>query len=290
MNRISLGTAQFGSKYGVANLGDRVSHDEMCAILKFAISSGVDLIDTAMSYGDSEMRLGMFGVKSFKIISKLPPLPRNCDDVPSWVRCKVNESLLNLRVDHLYGLLLHQPLQLLGDDGAVLYKTLENLRADGYIKKLGISIYTPSDLDALIPRHQFDLVQAPFNVFDRRFYTSGWMQRLKDREIEIHTRSIFLQGLLLMPESDIPKKFWKWRGLWTCWHQWLQARGINALQATLNFPLSFPEVDMMIVGSDTLNQMKEIIEAANTKLDEIIYPDFYCDDENLLNPTSWQYL
>ncbi len=284
--RLALGTVQLGLPYGIANQAGQVSRSEAKSMLQLAIASGIDTLDTAVAYGDSEMCLGEVGAQHFKLVTKLPVVPDDCGDVSAWVQQQVNLSLLRLGVTAVYGLLLHRPDQLLGANGAKIYQALQALKDKGQVQKVGISIYSPSELEALIPRFHFDLVQAPFNLVDRRFYSTDWMQRLKDNDVEIHTRSAFLQGLLLMNQSDIPSKFAPWGGLWNSWHEWLLEQNGSALHACLAFSLSFPEIDRVIVGADTVSQLEQIVSAVNDhpKYD---LPNIQCDDENLINPARW---
>jgi aryl-alcohol dehydrogenase-like predicted oxidoreductase len=115
------------------------------------------------------------------------------------------------------------------------------------------------------------------------------MQRLKDDDVEIHTRSAFLQGLLLMSQADMPEKFSAWSGLWHTWHQWLLEKKVSAVQACLAFPLSFPEIDRVVVGADSVSHLAQIVSAAN-KLLQAGLPDIHCNDENLINPAKWNEL
>ena len=170
-----------------------------------------------------------------------------------------------------------------------MYKTLQKLKDGGRVKKIGISIYSPSELTLIYPRYSFDLVQAPFNLVDQRFYNSGWLQRLKDDDVEVHTRSAFLQGLLLMTQEDIPDKFSHWGKLWRTWYRWLADHDISAVQACLAFPLSFSEIDRVIVGANSLSQLSEIVSAANDQR-EFNFPDLQCEDENIINPANWNQL
>jgi aryl-alcohol dehydrogenase-like predicted oxidoreductase len=194
-----------------------------------------------------------------------------------------------LGVTELYGLLLHRPEQLLGSNGPALYQALKILKANGQVQKVGISIYSPSELAALSPKYIFDLVQAPFNLVDQRFYNSGWMHRLKDNDVEIHTRSAFLQGLLLMAQTDIPPKFLPWANLWQKWHHWLACNHGSAVQACLAFPLSFSEIDRIVLGAESLVQLTQIVSAIDNKLKSDL-PNLQSDDENLINPVNWNKL
>lgn len=287
--RLALGTAQFGLSYGIANQDGQVTRPVAKAMLHLAAANGIDTLDTAIAYGDSETCLGEVGTKGFKLVTKLPAVPDGCADASGWVQEQVAASLARLGVKALYGLLLHRPQQLLEPDGKILYQTLQGLKETGQVQKAGVSIYAPGELEALTPRYRFDLVQAPFNLVDRRLHTSGWLKRLKDADIEIHTRSAFLQGLLLMPQDAIPKKFAAWSDLWSKWHDWLEHHAASAVQACLAFPLSFPEIDRVVVGADSVHQLQQIITAASTDT-HIDLPDLRCDAENLINPAHWSRL
>jgi aryl-alcohol dehydrogenase-like predicted oxidoreductase len=289
VNRLALGTVQFGLPYGIANQAGQVSRSEAKVMLEFALANGIDTLDTAIAYGDSETCLGELGTQGFKVVTKLPALPDSCADVSSWVQQQVNASLSRLGVTSVYGLLLHRSEQLLDSNGVRLYQALQALKDSGQVQKIGISIYSPTELDALIPRYRFDLVQAPFNLVDQGLYITGWMRRLKEEDVEIHTRSAFLQGLLLLAEADIPEKFLAWSGLWHTWHKWLSDSQVSAVQACLALPLSFPEIDRVVVGADSQSQLEQIVSAANNLM-QADFPDIHCDDEYLINPAKWNQL
>ena len=286
VNRLALGTVQFGLSYGVANQTGQVSRLEAAAMLRLASINGIDTLDTATAYGDSESCLGAVGTQGFKIVTKLPAVPEGCSDVSTWVQKHIDASLSRLGVTAVYGVLLHRSDQLLGPLGVELYRALQRVKERGQAQKVGVSIYSPSVLVELAPRYRLDLVQAPFNLIDRRLYSSGWMQRLKDADVELHTRSAFLQGLLLMTRAGIPAKFTPWGKLWDRWHQWLGDHEASAVQACLAFPLAFPGIDRVVVGADSVGQLEQIISAATT-LPHCELPDLQCENENLINPAQW---
>lgn len=287
--RLALGTVQFGLPYGIANQDGQVTRPVAKAMLQLAAANGIDTLDTAIAYGESETCLGEVGTQGFKLVTKLSAVPDGCADVTGWVKEQVAASLSRLGVNAVYGLLLHRPQQLLESGGEAIYQVLQELKKTGQVQKVGVSIYAPGELEALIPRYRLDLVQAPFNLVDRRLHTSGWLQRLKNNGVEIHTRSAFLQGLLLMPQSTIPAKFAAWADLWGKWHDWLAHHTASAVQACLAFPLSFPEIDRVVVGADSVSQLKQIISAA-TSIAPVDLPDLHCDAEDLINPARWPQL
>lgn len=285
--KLALGTAQFGLDYGITNGDGQVTGEAAVKILTRALEAGMDTIDTAIAYGQSEQRLGEAGVEGWRIVSKLPAIPNACADVQAWVLENVDASLARLKVPNLRGLLLHRPSQLLGENGRHLYQALLHLKNTGKVEKIGISIYEPSELDDLCAQFVFDLVQAPFNVFDRRLATSGWLHRLHVDGVEIHVRSAFLQGLLLSKTGKSPAGFEHWETLWSSWRTWIAGAGLDPLHAALGHILSYTEIDNVIVGVDSLDQLTEIIKCAQFKGPRA--PDsLETEDLDLLNPARWQ--
>ena len=287
--RLALGTVQFGLPYGVANKSGQVSRAEAKLMVRLASENGIDTLDTAMAYGESEKYLGQIGVENFKVVTKLPGMPNGCLDINNWINKQVSSSLVRLGVGQVYGLLLHKSADLLGPNGRELYRALDSLKEKGLVKKIGISIYSPNELEALKNDFSFDLIQTPFNLIDQRLLHSGWMKKLKDSGVEIHTRSVFLQGLLLMKEIDIPPKFSPWKHLWKKWHDWLTENNVSALQGSLAFPLSFPEIALVVVGADSHQQLKEVINATSNLLNTDL-PNLLSADESLINPANWSKL
>jgi hypothetical protein len=239
----------------------------------------------------SEQRLGKIGVANWRIISKLPPVPDaiNCPNKKKWIFGEINQSIKRLKVDLLYGLLLHRPQQLLEDDGDEIYSALQQLKADGLVHKIGVSIYEPSELDALYERYKFDIVQSPFNIFDRRLLSSGWLSKLHKYNVEVHVRSIFLQGLLLMKKEEIPSKFNRWSSVFDSWFKFLDEQHLSSLEACLKYTLSFSEISNVIVGLDNLTQLHEVVEASQGLI-PLLPNDFQLNDTDLINPASWSKL
>lgn len=287
--KLALGTAQIGLNYGIANRHGQLSFEEATAIVQLSRASGMDTLDTALGYGDSEQRLGKIGVGDWKVVSKLPAIPADGMDAARHVQGSLAISLNRLGIPRLYGLLLHRPQQLLERDGDRLYGALQRAKKDGLVQKVGVSIYDPVELDALCSRFRLDLVQAPFNLLDRRLMDSGWMARLQASGIELHVRSVFLQGLLLTKPHDRPKQFDRWAALWKKYDAWLGQSGLTPLQACLRYVLSFAEIDRVIVGIDSKNQLAEILEAADGPAPSL--PGTIAVAEpDLINPTRWNTL
>jgi aryl-alcohol dehydrogenase-like predicted oxidoreductase len=289
MSRLALGTVQFGIPYGIANKAGQVTRASVKNMLQLAAANSIDTLDTAMAYGESENCLGEIGVKEFRVVTKLPAISDASIDISAWSQRQLNEALARLDETSVYGLLLHSTSQLKGKNGEALYKALQDLKASGQVQKIGISIYSPNELDELFSYYDFDLVQAPFNLLDRRLAESGWLERLKEKDVEIHVRSVFLQGLLLMEKENIPVKFTPWNELFIQWHKWLSNNSVSAIQACLAYPLSFSEIDRVIVGCDSMTQLEQIINMSQTHV-SCELPDLGCDDEKLINPSFWSQL
>jgi aryl-alcohol dehydrogenase-like predicted oxidoreductase len=286
VKRLAIGTVQFGLPYGVANQTGQVSHEEASTILDTAWTAGIDTLDTAIAYGESEKVLGDIGVEQWNVISKLPAVPEESENISSWIQKSVNETLNRLGMPKLRGLMLHQPQQLLGMHGDEIYKTLIKLKKLKKVEKIGISIYSPDELDVIWPKFQFDLVQGPFNILDRRLYTSGWLTKLNNLGCEVHVRSIFLQGLLLMDDTKRRNLFKRWGPLWELYNNWLHEHATKPLEACLSFVGSYSGIDRVVIGVDGLDQLQEIITAVNVPT--TIPPNtLICDDLDLINPSRW---
>lgn len=289
MHRLALGTVQFGMKYGVSNQMGQVIPTEIEKTLQVATYHGIDTLDTAIGYQDSESNLGKNNTSSFDIITKMPSLPSSILNISEWYSMELNSSFKRLKKDKIYGLLLHKPEDLLGHHGKSIFHTLNNLKSTGKVEKIGISINSFSSLAEIIKKYNFDIIQAPFNILDTRLATTGILKHLKDEGYEIHTRSTFLQGLLLMNDLERPIKFNKWNKYWHKWFEWLESKSITPLEGSIQFSLSYPEIDKVIVGVQSSLQLLEIIKAVGRK--KITqFPSITCNDENLITPSNWSKL
>ena len=286
MSKIALGTAQFGLPYGISNVNGQVERTEIDKILDFARSAGISMLDTAIAYGNSEENIGATDSVGFEIVTKLPPLTGAETSVAKWVRNQIENSLVKLKRNLVYGLLLHNPADLLGIYGDELYESLALLKEEGLVKKIGISIYTPTELDSLIPRYMPDIVQAPFNVFDRLLDTSGWLARLSKMNVEVHVRSVFLQGLLIQQPNERPANFEKWNQEFAKFDSWTESRQVSPLASCLGHVLSYPEISKVLVGVTSTNELAEII-AATTGYSQRAPDNLQSADLELIQPINW---
>ena len=284
--RIALGTAQFGMPYGIANASGQVTPEEVGRILRKAKECGISTLDTAVVYGESEKVLGAAGVEDFNVISKLPPLPKEDINVAAWVDGHVEQSLDRLRLSRLDGLLLHRPEDLQGRQGVVLSNVLRSLKEDGRVGKMGISIYEIAEVEPAMQVMEIDMVQAPFNLVGRQLSDSGLLDRLALDGIEVHVRSVFLQGLLLLPIHQLCEKFPVWEDLWAVWDDWLKKTATTPAQACLNFVRSFKSIHRIVLGVDSLSQLNELL-AYQDPQETISFPNIACADADLVNPARW---
>lgn len=284
--KLAIGTAQFGNKYGIANSTGKIEHSEQKKILDFCNTNGISMLDTAIAYGDSEKCLGRYGVKKFDVVTKIK-IDDTVEDIKSFIETSIEKSLNNLKLPSIYGLLLHNSNHINNSKGEMIFKTLENLKSLGVIKKIGISIYSPNEIETILQKFNFDIIQAPLNIFDKRMEKSGWLRKLKQKGIETHIRSIFLQGLLLLSKNEIPNEFNMWKNIFDQWYAYFDNNpDLNALKVCIGFIKKINNIDKIVIGVDSVNQLKEIIDFYNEK-NEIIIPKFECDDERLLNPSKW---
>ena len=290
MSKLSIGTVQFGLNYGIANSSSsKVPFLEVKSILSFAKKRNIKTLDTAVSYGDSEKILGKIGVDDFDVITKLPPIIEEeyQHNIPLWCRKHLLSSLKKLRTEVLHGILLHDHIQLTKPYGSELFEALQKLKAEGLVKKVGISIYQPEDLEDIWNKFSIDIVQLPLNILDNRW--SLVLKELHQNSVEIHARSIFLQGLLLMPLEKRPKKFNKWSKIWKIWKDWLYVNKLSPLEASLSYISSIPEISKFIIGVISEKQLEEIHKIKRNELPKI--PDeLRTNDITLLNPSNWKSL
>ena len=285
--RISLGTVQFGIPYGVSNLGGITPLNEARRIINGAAKYGVDTLDTAISYGVSESILGQIGVNKFRIITKIPSIPDDLINVEAWLWKQVDGALSRLGVNSVHAILLHRPDQLFGSRGKQIKLSLERFVATGITNKVGVSIYKPEELLEIMSSIKVDIVQAPLNILDRRFVESGWVKKLHQQGIEIHVRSIFLQGLLLMEPKNRPEYFNHWNRVWHIWDTWLNQHEISPIEACLSYVQSIQDINKFVIGVNDVKQLLEIFSGLSHKMPPLpVWPSEIGD--KLIDPREWK--
>ena len=284
MNRIVLGGAQLGLPYGILNGGETLSREEVARILNTAVDHGIDSIDTAIAYGQSESIIGETSQNRFNIISKLPPLPVDISSVSEWVHSQVQGSLSRLKCTSLDALLLHRPQDLTGAQGAELYAAIGSLIAEKMIHRFGVSIYSPEDLEGIIGTFDIHVVQAPLNVFDRRIL--GVTDQLSALNIEVHVRSVFLQGVLIANPKDRPQRFEPWSEHFALFDEWVRSSGVSAMACCLGFALQQPGIAKLVIGTTSAESLDEIMTSIPNSVLEVP-THLQSSVEQLIDPRFW---
>ena len=286
--KVCIGTAQFGTKYGISNKKEITSKKESLKIIKNANKNGINFFDTAKSYGNSEKILGSSNTKNLKVITKIL-INSKTNNLKHDIENLVNDSLKKLKVKSIYGLLIHNPLCLVNKRGKLIYKILLNLKKIRKIKKIGISSYSLSETNKIINDYKIDIISFPLNPFDNRLIKSGLIKRIKKKKIELHTRSIFLQGLLLMKKNKRPKRFNKWKKAFKKFDNTILKFKISPMSLCLAYAFKNFAIDKVTIGVENNRQLNEIIKNLknlnNLNLDISIHKIKYHPD--LANPNFW---
>lgn len=278
--KLALGTVQFGLNYGINNSSGQVTEEEVSKILTFAKDHNLTYLDTARAYGNSEEVLGKNELHDFQLISKIAANAVDASDV--------YKSLQNLGIKKIYGYLFHSFESY--QNNPHIFDELVKLKNEGVIEKIGFSLYEPSELEYLIDQNiQFDLIQIPFNLLDKRFYPLI----KKYNHLEVHVRSVFLQGLFFKPFKDLPIFLKPLQSVLEKLHTIAQNLDISMLQLALSYVNSIKEIDKLVLGVDTLDQLKSSLENYSTlpilptdittQIDNIII-----EHQDLLIPSNWK--
>jgi aryl-alcohol dehydrogenase-like predicted oxidoreductase len=282
---LALGTVQFGTAYGVAGRGEAVPEHEVQALLATAWEAGIRLLDTAPGYGDIEQRLDrLAGEYRFAVVSKVPALPRDASaaEVSEFVASSIGRSLERLR-GRLEIILFHRSEDLLGPHGEAAWRAANVAVAQANIR-IGASCYAPEVAVAIHRRFAAPVVQLPGNALDQRLAQPEAVAAL--RGVEIHLRSVFLQGLLLMPTAGAAARIPASAAALAAWHQWCADRGLEPLQAALGVAKSLPNVRHCVVGVDRREQLEAIVAAwrrAQPQRSEAIASE----DADVIDPRRW---
>ena len=264
---LCIGTAQFGLNYGVTNKKGMVSIDEVQKITDNAYNSGIIYIDTAQAYGQSEEILGktIRKTQNFKIISKisLPESIQNETKLEKILDTKFSKSLKNLRKKDIHALLIHKVKDLRSNYGNDFLLWLKNLKTNGLVKRIGISVYDFEDISHF-DLSNFDIVQLPISIFDQRFLKEGYLENILESGCKIHIRSIFLQGLILAKNSALPNflsKGFKYHHKKFC--DTANFSKLSQLDLACSFIKNLNNIESTLIGVENLDQFSEIINIWN---------------------------
>ena len=287
-SRLALGTAQFGSDYGINNVGGRVSETEAEAILRQGIQGGIDTVDTAQAYGRSEAVIGAFQRASahpYRIVTKFA-----VPDPDSSLSDSLDRSLAALGQDRVYGFLAHDFDSIRRNER--VWDQLQALREEGRVEKIGFSVYHPVEIEWAADRGlDFDLVQIPHNVFDRRF--EELLPSLVRAGIAVHARSAFLQGLFFCDPGSLSSHFHAVKPKLERFRSWASERGHSLPALLLGFCLARSELDRIVVGVDSLAQLQQNLAAAERLSREEgewydVLSGLAESDEQVLLPLHWR--
>ncbi len=283
--RLGLGTVQFGQAYGVSNTRGRVPRGEVGAILRRAARAGLRTLDTAAGYGEAEAMLGELekAAQPFRLVTKTVALKNGLDAVVARAR----RSVATLKRRPVDLLLVHSAADLAGAQGDALWRALLALRDEGLFRRIGISAYVADDPAALARRFRPDAMQVPFSLLDQRLLQSGALAAMKDFGVEIHVRSVFLQGLLFLPEDKLPPKLASAAPQLRAVRHRIAETGATPLAAALAFVLERAEVDVAVIGVTALAEFEEILAAAALPAPSLDWRGCALDDETVLTPSLW---
>ena len=287
---MGLGTAQLGMNYGISNVSGKFPESGIKDLLDYASSVGMMTLDTAGSYGESETVLGraMHGEQRFLVVTKTIPLA--VDKItPAELRAVddcLRRSLERLQCRSVYGILVHKPENLLCAGGDSLYELLNRWKQEGMVEKIGTSLYDGDQLRKVAGQFSLDLVQIPLSVFDQRMLTDGTLRSLKNAGVEVHVRSVFLQGLLLMGADELPAPMKRFAARIAEYRRYLADLNCSPLEAALGFVKRLAEIDVALIGINSRAQLQECIESYD-RAEPLDLSRFACDDLDLIDPRRW---
>ena len=284
VKNIAIGTVQFGIPYGITNTQRQIpSRESVDEILSYALNQEITFLDTAKLYGNSEEILGTIGTKGFQVISKLP------DCTEDQVESLVEDSCKKLGVDSLYGYLLHSFQHFTTDP--LPYQKLKKLQHNNILTKIGFSLYYPSELEYLLEQEiDFNLIQVPYSLLDRRF--EPFFPALQEKGVEVHTRSTFLQGAFFFSPEELPEPLRKVQKQIQHIHLQSQKWQVSIGGICLGFVLKNPFISKGVIGLDSKDQLQANIESLKELPNT---PEFWrqfeglgVEDEQILVPSNWK--
>lgn len=282
--KLVLGGTQFGMNYGFYSR-QKINKKEIKKIEKIALNSNIQFLDTAPTYGNSEYIIGNSGLRNLNLTTKFK-FSNYTEQNEIVIERLVFKSLKKLKISQLYGLFIHDYRNLLGYKGKILLRTLNQLKKKKIIKKIGISIYEPSDLEKIWTFWKPDIVQFPFNVLDQRILRTNWLSKLKKNKVKIFARSCFLQGLLLVDPYSIKISLENRKSLLK-FHNWCFKNKISKKQACIDFVKQNKKIDYLIIGFNNSLNLKESVNFFKKK-SKIIPNIFSVNKTKIIDPRKWK--
>jgi len=275
-----IGSANFTQKYGADPI--KIKIKEIKKIIDLSKRNSIYKIDTADSYFKSNILFKNID-KKFQFITKMVPDERW--ESLNYCRLKLNNHFKNFNGNKVETLLFHDSQILLKKNGSKIFKNIETFKKK-YFEKIGLSIYDTKNLNYIISNYNIDIIQCPYNILDKRIVNSGWIKKLKDKGIETHVRSIFLQGLLVNKQVYKKKYFNKWKKKISDWFLWLENNNISPLDYCLSDLLNY-DFDQIVIGVNNYANLKEIINFKVIKK-KYKFLNLKKNDLNLIDPRNWK--
>ena len=268
MMRLCIGTVQFGMDYGVQG-GTRPAARDAVRMLDYATQNGVDAIDTAAAYGTAEEVVGEFLSRktlpreTLQLISKFGTNifeDASVADYAVRLRAAAETSLKRIKSDYLDAYICHVPTA--AGDPAII-EAMAALKASGLVRHVGFSVYDPGQVQACLTTDAVDFIQSPFSFLDRRMETSGALAEASAKGVDLHTRSAFVQGLMLMDVAKIPERLAATRPIISDLEAACAEAGLSRRALALAFVKANPNISHLVFGVDNLAQLKEIVDDFN---------------------------
>ena len=278
--QLIIGSANFSQKYGADF--NKVSSSEVKKILNLAKKNNIYEIDTAEAYLKDKNTFQNIS-KKFKFLSKIS-INQNWTSL-EFCHQQLKNHFSKLNDNRIQTLLIHNPEFLYKKNSSQIFKNLENLKKKKYFDKIGLSIYDTGCLDYMISNFDLDVVQCPYNILDKRILTTGWFDKLKSLGIQIHVRSIFLQGLLVNRSVHKKKYFRKWKNFFYEWFLWLDNNNISPINYCLS-DISYCDFDKIIIGINDYASLKDIINYKKININKMF--NFKTGDLKLIDPRNWK--
>ena len=288
-DKIILGTVQFGLDYGINNSSGKPSFESITAILNTSHQNGIVMLDTAEAYGNAHEVIGNYHRQSenrFQIITKFSS---KRDDLPTNIEDRIALHLDEMHVSYLYAYMFHS----FGDFENYFSrhsKGLDNLKKKGIIHKIGVSVYTNEELNKLLNYSEVELVQLPFNLLDNNHQRGLLLKRAKERNMEVHTRSAFLQGLFFIPPNELPGKLLPLKPYLETIRFEVSKRNMTINDLALNYNLQQALIDKVLIGVDNVEQLQQNLTSMSEEIDTdlmALIDSIEVKELNLLNPVNW---
>jgi len=301
ISKITLGTAQLGMDYGIANISGKLDFSVAFNILDYSWKNGINTYDTSPLYGNSEEIIGSFlssrikEKKNLTVISKLSTVDKKLDptfgNYYKYIKKMIKKSLNNLKIKSIPIYLLHHAPDIYIKDGLVI-KCLNQIKKEGLIKQIGISIYNLKEVKEALKFREIDVIQLPLNIFDHRLIKSGLLKKLNKYGYSIFARSIYLQGLFFLSPEKLPdylkiakQPLLKLRDL-------AKEYSIDIAKLAFLYVRDLPEITSLVIGAENINQLANNLKylddkPLSSKLSNIITEEFSDLSDKIINPSLW---